>query len=265
MKGGFAMKNNVYEFKKKKVNSEEKGLQAKSLIDLDQPFDYEEVAAITGSEYVRNLQREGMAFISYGELKRNVADLLVKAVAKPKYTKISGFQVADDYYHHSGHSWAHLEDDGTVRIGIDDFTAKVFGPADKITLPAVGTALNQGEVGWVLNRNDHKAPMQSPVSGTVRAVNNRIKAQPGITHNDPYEEGWLFLLEPSSLENNLKELFLGQESFQWLEKENQSLLEFMGPKYERLAATGGQMIDDIYGQFPEIDWDRLVSTFLRTA
>jgi hypothetical protein len=31
-----------------------------------------------------------------------------------------------------------------------------------------------------------------------------------------------------------------------------------------MAATGGDLIDDIFGHFPEIDWDPLVRTFLRT-
>jgi hypothetical protein len=30
-----------------------------------------------------------------------------------------------------------------------------------------------------------------------------------------------------------------------------------------LAATGGEPIDDVFGNFPEINWDRLVRTFLR--
>ncbi|MBW1751697.1 MAG: hypothetical protein JRJ46_01030, partial [Deltaproteobacteria bacterium] len=74
------MKNNVYELKKKKIHREEKELHTKSLIDLDQPFDYKEVAAVAGSEYVRNLQRDGMSFIFYEELKSNFADLLVNFV-----------------------------------------------------------------------------------------------------------------------------------------------------------------------------------------
>ena len=134
-----------------------------------------------------------------------------------------------------------------------------------INLPSVGADLLQGQVGWSLIRNDQKAPMQSPISGTVIAVNDRIKKQPKITHADPYEEGWLFLLDPSSLEPNLKELYRGKTYFQWLEKENQNLLELLGPEYQRLAATGGDLIDDIYGRFPEIDWNRLVKIFLRAA
>jgi len=189
----------------------------------------------------------------------------VEAIEKPNYTKVSGYKVADDYYHHMGHSWAHIEHAGRVRIGIDDFISKVFGPADTINLPPVGVFLKQGQIGWILARNGHKAPMLSPVSGTVLAVNEKIKEQPEIAQNDPYQEGWLFLLDPVNLKLNLKGLYYGKECCQWVEKENQNLLELMGSKYERLVATGGGLIDDIYGHFPEMDWHRLVFEFLHTA
>ena len=38
----------------------------------------------------------------------------------------------------------------------------------------------------------------------------------------------------------------------------------MGPEYENLAATGGEPIGDVYGNFPELGWDVLVNEFLRT-
>ncbi len=257
------MKHNVYEFKKKSEDKKKKGVDAKRLISPDLPFDYDEVASITASEYVNNLHRDGIAILPNEELKRNMASFLLKAVEKPKCTRVSGFRVTDNYYHHIGHSWVHLLNDGWVRIGIDDFTSKVFGPADTINLPSTGDFLMQGEDGWVLTRNGHRAPMQSPVSGIVSAVNDKVREQPGITHNDPYGEGWLFFLNPVSLEINMKEFYWGKECFQWIEKENQNLLELLGYRYERLAATGGGLIDDIYGHFPQIDWDRLVKTFLR--
>jgi len=188
-----------------------------------------------------------------------------KALEKPKYTNVSGFQVADDYYHHLGHSWAHMEHDGRVRVGIDAFIAKVFGPADTINLPPVGAFLKQGELGWLMTRNGLKAPMQSPLSGTVCAVNNRIKEQPEIANNDPYEAGWLFLLDPAELKHNLKGLYYGKECFQWIQKENQNLLEFLEPRYEKLAATGGELVDDIYINLPEMSWQRLVCAFMHTA
>jgi glycine cleavage system H lipoate-binding protein len=188
-----------------------------------------------------------------------------ETIEKPKYTNVSGFQVADNYYHHLGHSWANIEQDGWVRIGIDDFTSKILGPSDRIDLPPVGAFLKQGAIGWVINRNGLKAPMQAPVSGTVFAVNDKVKKHPEIAQDDPYKEGWLFLLDPANLKLDLKGLYYGKECFQWMEKENQNLLELLGPEYQRLAATGGGLINDIYGHIPEMDWERLMRIFLHTA
>ncbi len=53
----------------KKVAAEEKGFDAKTLIGIDHPFNYEEVVSITGPEYVRNLHRDSISFIPYEELK----------------------------------------------------------------------------------------------------------------------------------------------------------------------------------------------------
>lgn len=258
------MQHNVYEFERKKADSKNTGVNSKRRIAPDQPFDYDEVISIAGPEYARHSNRDGIAMLYYEEVKRNFYGMLLKTVGKPTYTNVSGFQIADNYYYHPGHSWAHMERNGNIRIGIDDFTSRVFGPADTLTLPSVGDFLKQGEVGWELNRNDHKAPMVSPVSGTVIAVNDNVRKRPEITHDDPYDAGCLLLLDPSDPELDMKKLYMGKKCFQWMEKENQSLLEMLGPEYERLAATGSELIDDIYGNFPEIEWDRLVKIFLRT-
>jgi len=63
---------------------------------------------------------------------------------------------------------------------------------------------------------------------------------------------------------NLKGLYYGNEGIQWMEQESQKLLNLMGPEYEQLAATGGQPISDVFGNFPELGWELLAKTFLRT-
>ncbi|MFZ0612059.1 MAG: response regulator [Desulfobacterales bacterium] len=50
----------------------------KKLIGIDMPFDYEEVSAVTGPEYLRALDGEGVAFVPYEELKQNVARMMQK-------------------------------------------------------------------------------------------------------------------------------------------------------------------------------------------
>jgi CheY-like chemotaxis protein len=71
---------------KKGKAKKSKGFDAKTLISIDQPFNYEEVAAITGPEYIRNLHHEDIIITPYEELKKNVAPIKAKpAKAAPAY------------------------------------------------------------------------------------------------------------------------------------------------------------------------------------
>jgi len=182
----------------------------------------------------------------------------------PNFRLVSGFRMADGYYYHMGHSWARFEHGGRVRVGFDDFLVKLFGEIQKLRLPPLGANLKQDQVGWEFGRDDDKAAVLSPVTGTVLAVNQKTEQHPGITNQDPYKEGWLFILEPDLPKRNLKRLYFEKEGFQWMEQESQKLMGLMGPEYQQLAATGGEVMHDLYGNFPELGWDRLVRTFLRT-
>jgi DNA-binding response OmpR family regulator len=64
--------------KKKRAAKKKNIADVKQLIGIDQPFDYEEVAAVTGPEYIQSLQSEGVAFVPYEELKKNVARMMQK-------------------------------------------------------------------------------------------------------------------------------------------------------------------------------------------
>ena len=51
--------------------------------------------------------------------------------ALSKMVEVFGFKVpTSTYYLHRGHTWAVLEDNGQVRVGMDDFSQKILGPAE---------------------------------------------------------------------------------------------------------------------------------------
>ena len=66
------------EARKKKAakQKQQQGFDPDKLIGIDMPFDYEEVAAITGPEYVQYMDRDGYAFLPYEQLKKNAARFL---------------------------------------------------------------------------------------------------------------------------------------------------------------------------------------------
>ncbi|MBU0985766.1 MAG: glycine cleavage system protein H [Proteobacteria bacterium] len=183
---------------------------------------------------------------------------------RPGHALASGYKMAQGYYYHPGHCWARFEHGGRVRVGFDDFMVKLFGAFKFLALPPLGATLKKDQVGLTFARNDHRAAALSPVTGTVLAVNHKVREHPETPHADPYHEGWLYILEPDMPKKNLKGLYYGGESIKWMEHESQKLLSLVGPEYERLAATGAQPISDVFGSFPELGWDKLAKTFLRT-
>jgi len=64
--------------KKKKTAKKKGAIDVKKLIGIDQPFDYEEVKAVTGPEFVHHLESDGITFVPYEELKKNVAGMIKK-------------------------------------------------------------------------------------------------------------------------------------------------------------------------------------------
>jgi DNA-binding response OmpR family regulator len=64
--------------KAKKTGKSENAFDAKNLVGIDQPFSYEEVASITGPEYLMNLQSDGIAFVPYEELKARMDATITK-------------------------------------------------------------------------------------------------------------------------------------------------------------------------------------------
>ena len=178
-------------------------------------------------------------------------------------TIVSGFALAQNYYYHRGHAWARVEYGGRVRVGLDDFASRLFGPFTAIRMPKMGQAVGQGEPGFGLVRGDLEAECLSPVDGVVVAVNPRAGNQDMPLLSDPYEESWLMVVEPFKLRGNLRNLFFEEESRVWLEHEVSRLLDLVDEDTgSRLAATGGRAVADIFGQVPQLSWDSLKKEFL---
>ena len=190
---------------------------------------------------------------------------LSRELDPPDLVSISGYKMARGYYYHMGHSWTRFEHGGRTRIGMDEFSTRIFGPAKSMELPQLGEKIQQHKLGWAFARKGHEAGVLSPVSGTVLAINYRACEHPEIIYQDPYNSGWLMIVEPVMPKRNARGLYFGEESLRWMENESRQLLSLLGPKYEDLAATGAVPVRDLFGSLPEIGWRVLVDKFLHTG
>jgi len=186
-------------------------------------------------------------------------------VFDPAIDMISGFALARDYYYFRGHTWARVEYGGMVRIGLDDFARRLLGPLDEISLPKLGDTVVWGEPGLRVKREGQEAEMLSPIEGIVIASNPRVSEDGRTVHRSPYGDGWLLVVRPTKLRRNLKSLLFGEECPPWIDEEAGRLVSMVVEETgHRLAATGGEAIEDIYGTMPKLGWRKLVSEFLLT-
>ncbi len=187
------------------------------------------------------------------------------SIDRPEFKhQVKGFQIPEGYMFHIGHTWARVESGGSIRIGMDDFAMKVLGSFDRFELPVMGKVVEQAEPAWGLSRGNHEAEALSPVEGIIMDVNQQVREYPGAAFEKPYEDGWLMLVRHNDIKSMLKRLMDEEQSLNWLSQEVATLEHMIEEVHGPLAADGGLLQPDVFGNCPELGWNSLTKTFLRS-
>jgi len=187
----------------------------------------------------------------------------VYTVVKPiDLVDVHGVHIPRGFYLHRGHTWAKIESDNEVRVGLDDFALRMLGPLDKIEAPLVGKPVVQNRSDINVYRGEHKASFASPINGVVTAINSKLRKQGGIANQDPYTDGWVMRVHCKTLRDDLKNLMFMNESEEFLNKEINKLYTILEQETNLKAADGGRLVDDIFGNTSGLEWDQLVNAFL---
>jgi len=175
---------------------------------------------------------------------------------------VGGFKFPAHLSYHPGHSWAMKESQQVVRVGLDDFAARLVGQIDQIDLPARGRWLRQGEHGWTLGRSSHRFGMLSPIEGEVVDVNPEVQRDPSLAHRDPFGAGWLVAVNAPALEGNLKNLLHGRLAQRWMEESVSALHTRLSAGAEARLQDGGHAIADVLSLVPEFQWEKFMQELL---
>lgn len=134
---------------------------------------------------------------------------------------IKDYEFPDDrYYDKSNHMWAKLDTaDNQVIVGIDVLGLEALGEIAYISLQATGMPVQRGESIGVLEAAKMTGDVVAPVSGMLVARNEPIMRDPLIVNNEPYEQGWLVIIEPVDWEAESADLVSGQAIPGWVEAE----------------------------------------------
>ena len=107
------------------------------------------------------------------------------------------FIVDDALLYTSSDEWI-KEEGGRLRIGITDYAQKQLKDIVGVDLPKVGQEVTEGMDLAVLESVKATAEVYAPVSGRVVEVNERLLEEPELINKEPYDGGWIAVVEPSS-------------------------------------------------------------------
>jgi glycine cleavage system H protein len=82
-------------------------------------------------------------------------------------------------------------------VGITDFAQDQLGDVVYVELPDVGDVVKKGEAFGVVESTKAVSDLFAPVSGKVIEVNGPLVDAPETVNEDPYEEGWMIVVEAS--------------------------------------------------------------------
>jgi len=97
------------------------------------------------------------------------------------------------------HLWIRIEGSKAV-IGITDYAQEKLGVISAIELPDAGDDLDQDDSFGSVEARKTVADLYAPVSGQVVEINGEISDSPEMVNDDPYDGGWLLVVEMSDPE-----------------------------------------------------------------
>jgi glycine cleavage system H protein len=175
------------------------------------------------------------------------------------------FQMPAWLFLHPGHTWARLESDDTVTVGVDAFARQLVGSDARFQLPAVGQTLAQGAPALALTARGKSVDMLSPVDGTVVAINPTALESPATVQGAPYTDGWLMRVRSPKLGANLKNLLSGDVARRWMDGIADSLgSELSGRELGHVYADGGALVDGIAPSVSPEHWDDMARRYFLT-
>ncbi|HXE91061.1 MAG TPA: glycine cleavage system protein H [Terriglobales bacterium] len=183
------------------------------------------------------------------------------AVPRTRPALVNGFFLPENLRYHPGHAWALSEGPQLVRVGLDDFAARLTGKLDRLTLPQRGQWLRQGEKTWTLHRDGAAVDMVSPIEGEVTDVNPALLLDPDLARRDPYGEGWLLTVKAPDARTSFRNLLGGSLARFWMEDSARRLQRHVPEALGAVAQDGGVALADLTTHMPDAQWTRLAREF----
>ncbi|MBE0650433.1 MAG: hypothetical protein IH595_06300 [Bacteroidales bacterium] len=181
--------------------------------------------------------------------------------------------IPNGLYFDRSHTWAFMEKDGIVRVGIDDFLQHTTGPLTRTILKNPGDKIKKGEQIITLVQNGKQLNISSPVSGIIKGLNKSLVKNPDKINTSPYGDGWVYMIEPSNWSYEIGFLKMAGLYKEWIRNEYARLKDFLAlsantgrnEEVQFAFQSGGELKDNVLQHLgPEL-WEDFQRNFIDTS
>ncbi|HVN59101.1 MAG TPA: hypothetical protein VMT63_12445 [Bacteroidales bacterium] len=173
-------------------------------------------------------------------------------------------------YFDKSHTWAFMERDGLVRLGINDFMQHVTGNLTEIKMREPGEYIRRGEKLLTVVKEGKQLNLYAPVSGVIKSQNTDLYLDSSLVNASPYTDGWVYLIEPKNWSKEIQMMFPYERFRDWINSEFIRLKDFFAaslkshyPEYApAVLQDGGEITDNPLEELsPEI-WEDFQTSFI---
>ncbi len=135
--------------------------------------------------------------------------------------RLEGHDFPDDMYFHTDHMWVRVEE-GKARVGYNSWAADAAGKLVSIKTRPAGRKVKAGKTLGSIESGKWVGRLKVPLTGVIDEINPALADNPSVINDEPYGSGYVAVITPENLDEELKELIKGSEKDKleaWLEEE----------------------------------------------
>jgi len=208
------------------------------------------------------------AFVRY--LRRKKTKIQISGSSSQSVLDENSLIVPEGLYFDKTHTWAFMEQNGIVKVGIDDFLQHITGTITRIKMKNQGEKVKKGEQILSIVQNGKQLNLYAPVSGIIKEQNKILDTNSSIINSSPYNDGWVYKIEPSNWLRENQLLFMADKQKRFIKHEFSRLKDFLAvtlkadpDNYTQIVLQdGGELRDNALSDLgPEI-WEDFQTKFI---
>jgi len=176
------------------------------------------------------------------------------------------FAIPGGVFISNDHCWVSLEQDGSAKIGLDDFAKKLIGKIDSLELPNLGMIIKSGQPLFSIKQGTRSITFNSPISGKITRINTILNTNLEALDITPYDTNWICIIDADDIDSEIKNLKLGKTAVNFYQDDLDHFIDLRKkiiPKGKTTPATEEQLYIGEFEQFDDSSWEKMSAEFFK--